>query len=492
MNKRVELNEKIILEWFEGCNDVKVIKRELDEKEKTRSVLFMYCQNLIDNTKLKQATSSQVCKELLSNSIEEFNLSTLIPQLSVKKLDIVNSNETISQIIFEGNLLIIFEESKQGYIVDIAQIPTRSVEQTNTEMTIRGGRDGFVEELNTNIGLIRKRLKTSSLSYEEFIIGERTQTKVALLYLKDIASQDIINQVRLKLRQIKIDGVVSSAQIEELITNNQFSVFPLVEYTGRPDYAVNCLLYGRFILLVEGSPTVTIAPVTFPFFVNTSEDQDSFYIIGSFVRLVSLLGIAISIFLPGIWIALITYHPDQIPYTLLATLSLSREGIPFPAPLEGLIMMTLFEILRQAGLRVPAVFGQTLSVVGGLIIGQAAISAGIVSASMVIIIAISVVSTFALTNQSVTGIISILRYVVFLISSLLGIVGFIFCIFVIVIHVVNLRSFGVPFFTPYSPPVFKSMLAATFRIPFTYMNRRPKELHTQDNTRKRESTDEKK
>lgn len=265
MNKRVELNKKIILEWFEGCNDVKVIKRELDEKEKIRSVLFIYCQNLIDNTKLKQATSSQVCKNLLSNSIEEFNLSTLIPQLSVKKLDIVNSNETISKIIFEGNLLIIFEESKQGYIVDIAQIPTRSVEQTNTEMTIRGGRDGFVEELNINIGLIRKRLKTSSLSYEEFIIGERTQTKVALLYLKDIASRDIINQVRLKLRQIKIDGIVSSAQIEELITNNQFSVFPLVEYTGRPDYAVNCLLYGRFILLVEGSPTATIAPVTFPF-----------------------------------------------------------------------------------------------------------------------------------------------------------------------------------------------------------------------------------
>lgn len=261
---------------------------------------------------------------------------------------------------------------------------------------------------------------------------------------------------------------------------------------GRPDYAVNCLLYGRFILLVEGSPTATIAPVTFPFFVNTSEDQDLFYIFGSFVRLVSLLGIAISIFLPGIWIALITYHPDQIPYTLLATLSLSREGIPFPAPLEGLIMMTLFEILRQAGLRVPAVFGQTLSVVGGLIIGQAAISAGIVSASMVIIIAISVVSTFALTNQSVTGIISILRYVVFLVSSLLGIVGFIFCVLVMVIHVVNLRSFGVPFFTPYSPPVFKSMLAATFRLPFTYMKKRPEELHTQDNTRKRESTDEEK
>jgi len=169
MNKRVELNEKIILEWFEGCNDVKIIKRELDEKEKKRSVLFMYCQNLIDNTKLKQATSSHVCKELSSNSTEEFNLSTLIPQLSVQKLDMVNSNETISQIIFEGNLLIIFEESKHGYIVDIAQIPTRSVEQTNTEMTIRGGRDGFVEELNTNIGLIRKRLKmVLSLSSRQY------------------------------------------------------------------------------------------------------------------------------------------------------------------------------------------------------------------------------------------------------------------------------------------------------------------------------------
>lgn len=293
MKKKVELNKKVLQSWFDGCDDVKVIQRTLQEYTNDTTILMVYCQNLIDSTKLKQALSPQVCKELLDNP----NLTSNV-HFSVTQLEIENSNENISRILFEGKLILMFPEYKRGYTVDIAQLPTRSVEQSNTEMTIRGGRDGFVEEISTNVGLIRKRLKTSSLSYDEFIIGERTQTKVGLLYLKDVASQDVINQVQIKLKEIKIDGVVSCAQIEDFITSNQFSIFPLVEYTGRPDYAVNCLLYGRFILLVEGSPTATIAPVSFPFFVNTAEDQNYFYLFGSFLRFLSLLGLGIAIFFP--------------------------------------------------------------------------------------------------------------------------------------------------------------------------------------------------
>lgn len=484
MENLVKLTEKRLNNWFENSDDVKIMREFFEEDKDMINVLLGYCKNLVDNEKLKQINSFELYRELSAVSLQKSTLSSLHLPFQIQKLEIMNSNENISRLLFEGNLIIIFENCQVGYIIDIAKLPTRSVEQSNTEMTIRGGRDGFVEELNTNVGLIRKRLKTSSLSYEEFVIGERTQTKVGLLYLKDVASKEMIKQVRLKLKDIKVDGIVSSTQIEELITNSRFSIFPLAEYTGRPDYSVNCLLYGRFILLVEGSPTATIAPVSFPFFVNTAEDQNYFYLFGSFLRILSLFGIIISMFLPGFWIALITYHPDQIPYTLLATVSLSREGIPFPAPLEGIIMITLFELLRQAGLRVPVVFGQTLSVVGGLIIGQAAISSGFVSPSMVVMIAISVVSTFTLINQSFTGTLSMLRYFVFIFSSLLGIVGFIFSILVIVIHVVNLRSMGLSYFSPYSPPIFKSMLAATFRLPFMQMNKRPKELHTYDKKRK--------
>ncbi|MEC2550623.1 spore germination protein [Bacillus tropicus] len=490
MKRIVEVNEPVLHVWFEGCKDVKIMNRKWNIESNKITVLLVYCQHLIDHTKLKQAISPQACNDLVQNSFEQSSFLASNSQFQVTPLEVENSNENVSRMLFEGKLLLIFPEYKRGYTIDIAKLPTRSIEQSNTEMTIRGSRDGFVEELSTNIGLIRKRLKTSSLSYDEFIIGERTQTQVGLLYLKDVASQETINQVQLQLKEIHIDGVVSSAQIEEFIMGNQFSLFPLVEYTGRPDYAVNCLLHGRFILLIDGSPTATIAPVTFPFFVNTAEDQNYFYLFGSFIRLLSLFGIGISIFLPGFWVALVTYHPDQIPYTLLATLSLSREGIPFPAPLEGLIMITLFELLRQAGLRIPTAFGQTLSVVGGLIIGQAAISSGFVSPSMVVMIAIYVVSTFTLANQSFTGSLSILRYGVFLMSSFLGIVGFICSILLIVIHVANLQSFGLPFLTPYSPPIWKSMLPSTFRIPFTRMNKRPKELHTYDNTRKRDKTNE--
>lgn len=206
----------------------------------------------------------------------------------------------------------------------------------------------------------------------------------------------------------------------------------------------------------------------------------------SFARVLRIIGLIIAVFLPGFWISLTAFHPDQIPYTLLATLNLSRAGVPFPSVIEGFIMIFLFELLREAGLRFPTSIGQTLSVVGGLIIGQAAISAGFASPGMVVIMAISVVSTFTLINQSLTGTLSILRCFVYILSSFFGIVGFIFAILLITIHVVNLRPFGIPFMTPYSPLVPSSVLPATFRVRFKNMLKRPKELHTNDDTRKKD------
>lgn len=480
----VKWDEADLKGWFEGSKDVIIEKQQIGKGMHPIFFLIVYCQSLIDTNELRRTIFPHLhevlengfkgdAKELEQNVV--FPLTVLAPDLS---------QENIAQKIFEGELIFFLPKFKLAYSIKLAKFPARSVEQPSTEVTLKGGRDGFVEELQTNLGLIRKRLKTCSLNYDEFVIGTRSKTRVAVLYIKDVISQDVLAQVQSRLKEINVDGVVSSTQIEDLITDRTYSIFPLLEYTGRPDYAVNCLLNGRFIILVEGSPTASIGPVTLPFFVNNAEDQYSTSPFASFARILRIFSILVSLFLPGFWISLAAFHPDQIPYTLLATLSLSRSGVPLPAALEGFVMLFLFELLREAGLRVPSTVGQTLSVVGGLIIGQAAISAGFASPGIVVMMAISVVSTFTLVNQSLTGAISILRYFVYILSSFLGVVGLIFAVFIIIIHLVNLRSFGIPFMTPYSPLVPSSVVRATLRVRFKNMLKRPKEIHTNDSTRR--------
>jgi hypothetical protein len=480
----VKWDEADLKGWFEGSKDVIIEKQQIGKGMHSLPFLIVYCQSLIDTNELRGTIFPHLyealengfkgdAKELEHNIV--FPLTVLTPDLS---------QENIAQKIFEGELIFFLPKFKLAYSIKLAKFPARSVEQPSTEVTLKGGRDGFVEELQTNLGLIRKRLKTCSLNYDEFVIGARSKTRVAVLYIKDVISQDVLGQVQSRLKEINVDGVVSSTQIEDLISDRTYSIFPLLEYTGRPDYAVNCLLNGRFIILVEGSPTASIGPVTLPFFVNNAEDQYSTSPFASFARILRIFSILVSLFLPGFWISLAAFHPDQIPYTLLATLSLSRSGVPLPAALEGFVMLFLFELLREAGLRVPSTVGQTLSVVGGLIIGQAAISAGFASPGIVVMMAISVVSTFTLVNQSLTGTISILRYFVYILSSFLGVVGLIFAVFIIIIHLVNLRSFGIPFMTPYSPLVPSSVVRATLRVRFKNMLKRPKEIHTNDSTRR--------
>ncbi|CRK81284.1 spore germination protein [Neobacillus massiliamazoniensis] len=479
-------DEAVLKSWFEGSKDVLIEKQQIGKGLNSFSFLSVYCQSLIDTKELRRTILPHL-HEVLENGFsgypKELESKIVFPITPIKS-DLLP--EDIAQKIFEGEFIFFLPEFKLAYSIKLPNLPARSVEAPSTEVTLRGGRDGFVEELQTNIGLIRKRLKTSTLNYEEFVIGTRSKTNVAVLYLKDVISQDLLAQVRSRLNEINVDGIVSSEQIESLITDRTFSLFPLLEYTGRPDYATNCLLYGRFLLLVEGSPTASIGPVTLVFFVNNAEDQHATAPFASFVRILRIASLLIAVFLPGFWISLAAYHPDQIPYTLLATLALSREGVPFPTTLEGFMMIFLFELLREAGLRIPSTVGQTLSVVGGLIIGQAAISAGFASPGIVVMMAISVVSTFTLVNQSLTGTLSILRYFVYILSSLLGVVGLIFAVFIIFIHVVNLSSFGVPFMTPYSPFVPSSAIPATFRVRFKKMIRRPKEIHTNDSTKKKD------
>lgn len=366
--------------------------------------------------------------------------------------------------MLNGNLLLLFKPTYQIYSVTVADPPLRQPEEPNTEVSTRGPRDGFVEDAYTNLALIRRRLKTEMLAVEAFTIGSDTSTEVFLMYHKGELQKNVLDKIRSRLTHVRTKGLISNTQLEETLTG--FSFFPLMSYTGRPDYAVNALLHGKFVLVMNGSPTVVFAPVTFNLLLNTSEDAHYVNVFVAFTRLLRISGVMLSLFLPGFWTAITTYHQDQIPFTLLATIVNSRQGVPLPVPLEAVVSLLLFEIFREAGMRLPSSFGQTLSVVGGLIIGQAAISAGIAAPGTIVVTAISVVSTFTLVNQSLVTVVSLLRLVILLISGFLGLFGTLSSLMALILFLVNLRSFGTPYLAPLSPPQFKEWFKVLFRMPW--------------------------
>lgn len=454
--------EDMITRIFDSSSDIKKMTISLSDSD--YAVQLVYCQGLCDEIKVEQSLIPELKKipESILTS-HELDLEQKVP-FHMSPLPSSEIENSMINTVLSGDLFLLFTPSNRSYVVKLADPPKRQPEEPNTEVSTRGPKDGFTEESFTNIALIRKRLKTELLAVEKFTIGTQTSTEVHLLYLKETIEPHVLHEIKTRLNSIQIKGLVGSTQLEECLTG--FSLFPLFSYTGRPDYAANSLLHGKFVLMTNGSPTVIMAPVSFSFLLNTSEDAHMVNIFVAFTRLLRVLGVMLSLFLPGFWIALSTFHQDQIPFTLLATLVNSRQGVPLPVPLEALVMLILFEIFREAGMRLPTAYGQTLSVVGGLIIGQAAISAGIAGAGTIVVIAISVLATFTLVNQTLVGIVSLLRIVVLLISGFLGLFGTMISLLALILFMVNLRSFGTYYLSPLSPPHWKEFYKVIFRMPW--------------------------
>jgi spore germination protein KA len=449
------VSEQTLRDHFSNCKDVAILTSTIQPAKTasgTLTLLFVYCEELCDTQIMKQVIFPmfrEMCREYPCQSVEEIETNKLMPMELLGKEVLIDN---LNYHLFSGDLLVYFQEADILYSLTLANPPNRNPEEPNTEVSIRGPKDGFIEEISKNVALIRKRIKSHKLFYEQFIVGTRSQTKVGLMYIGDIANREMINEVKKRLLNLNIDSITSTNQIEELIGDRRFSLFPLFSYTGRPDFAANCLLNGRFIILVDGAPTVIIGPGNLLFLLNTSEDTVTSPVFVIFQRLLRLMGISAAIYLPGFWVSLLAFHQDQIPFTLLATVVLSRQGVPLPAPLEMFIMVGLFEIFKEAGMRLPLAIGQTLSVVGGLIIGQSAVNAGLSTPGSLVVAAISVITTFTLVNQNLSGVVTLLRFIVLASSSILGLFGFIASLFLLLTYTANLTIFGIPYLTPLSPP----------------------------------------
>jgi len=480
-------NETRLRGMFDHCDDI--VFRRVGQALGELDGLLVYCDGMSDTARLNET----MLRGLLGDgSGREAAGETDADGWPLSALDRRATLDEVAADILDGRLALFLPGRLHAFVLDLSNPPRRPPEEAPTEVSIRGPRDGFTEDVTINVALVRKRLRTASLACEHFAIGRRSKVRAALLYIKDIARPDMIATVRERLKSVDLDAVQSNDQLENQLTGSRLSLLPVFHYSGRPDHVAAALLRGRFAIVIDGVPTASIAPANLYFMLTSPEDLHNHYLNILVGRVLRFLGLAVSLFLPGFYIAVTTYHPDHIPFTLLATITVARKGVPVPAPVEAFLMLLAFELFREAGVRLPRAIGQTLTVVGGLIIGDAAIRAGMTSPSLLVVIATTAVATFAIANRSLAGTVGLLRIGVLVMSSLLGVYGFILSAFAIIVLLATTRSFGVPYLTPISPFNAGDALTAIrtmLRLPGGRSLKRPETLHPIDPTRSGESSE---
>ncbi|UVI32993.1 spore germination protein [Paenibacillus spongiae] len=436
----------------------------LPQMEERDNLTALYCEGMIDKVQLNEYLA-RMCQYAVNQSSPNESLRSACSD----ELPLFDIKHTIGDMVtrlFTGSLIVYREGDTSFWAFNISDVPQRALQESNTEISIKGPKDAFMEDIYTNMSLIRKRMQTGLLYSEQFVLGSLSKTRVSLLYLSHKANPDIIAEARNRLTTFQAESIESSGQLEQWLSDRSFSLFPLIDYIGRPDFVIQTLLRGRFAIIVDGSPMVLIGPSNFLEQLKTPEDVHFPYYYVMFQRSLRIIGLLLSIFLPGFWVAIATVNLDQIPYALLATVVTSRQGIPLPTFLEALLLLFQFELLREAGIRLPKAVGQTIGIVGGLIIGDSLIRAGLASPTLLVVIAISAVATFCLVNQSLSGTVSILRAFILLVSSYLGIYGFFLSMFAILIYLCRLESFGLAFLEPIASLKLKEWLGGFLINPF--------------------------
>ncbi|MCF6137461.1 spore germination protein [Pseudalkalibacillus berkeleyi] len=409
------------------------------------------------------------------------NIKEHLDQLPIGDLEKSSDWGSVIQSILSGDLVLLIDGIDNGFILETDKQNFRSVEESKAEPVVRGPKESFTETLEVNVAMIRRKLKDPNLQIKSTKIGRSTNTDVAVLHLKGIANEKIVQEVNDRLDQIDIDGIFESGNIEELIEDKTFTPFPTMFNSEKPDVIAAGLLEGKIAIIIDGTPFVLLVPALFIQFFQSAEDYYQRWDISSLLRLLRVFSFFISLLGPAFYIALTTFHHEMLPTNLLISLAAQREGIPFPAIFEAILMEVTLEILREAGIRLPVAVGQTISIVGALVIGQAAVEAGFVSPAMVIVVSITAISNFIIPSYNLAISIRILRFLFMLSAATFGLYGIALGLFALSLHLCSLRSFGVPYMSPLAPYNNQDQKDSLIRMPQNYLFTRPK-LIQQNNT----------
>ena len=405
-----------------------------------QKIILIYNDILVNKEMINKEILSKI-KELSKKQIQSLN--KYLPNINTEKI----KKKDINNKLNNSNLILIINNNI--YSIEVKLITDRAISPSTNELNITGPKDSFNENINTNINLIRKRIKSKNLILKESIIGKQTNTKVSILYMNNIANKKLIREIQNKINNINIDGIIDSSYIKKYLDTNK--LFPTIIQTERPDKASIALLEGKCIILVENSPYALILPSFFLDFFHTPDDYYQKNVNTTFIRLIRLCAFLISLLTPAIYIATTTRNYNLLPYKLLIMLKAGRTFVPFPAYIEAIFMIICFEILKETDIRMSQTSSSAVSILGGLILGDAAVSAGIVSPIMIIVIAISSISGLIFSSLELSNALRTYKILLLILSSLLGIYGVLIGLIYLIINLINTKTFNYKYLSPIYP-----------------------------------------
>lgn len=475
ITSEIKQSKAFLKQLFEKCDDIKFQEMCIG-KEKKRKCMILFIEVNVNNMMLEQSALGRWIAYMENLPDEKIQDAIQKNTAGISDMQILPDMEIATEALLGGNA-ILFVDGYQGAIkISDKGYPGMTIQKSDTEKVVRGSNESFSESEKINTALIRKRIRSAGLKVEELRLGLRSHTNVAIVYVADLAKPELVEEIRKRLNAYEIDGVLDSGVIEQLAEEKWYSPFPQFQSTRRPDRAAMSILDGKIAVIVDNTPVVLLLPTDVNSFLKTTDDYYNRFQMATFARLLRYGAAFFALTLPGLYIAMTNFHTQILPTPLLLSFWEARMGVPFPAALEILLMELAFELLREAGVRLPGNMSNTIGIVGGLIIGQAAVEANLVSPIVVIVVAFTALCSFAIPSEEFAFSFRLLKFFLILLSAWMGYFGFLIGTYVILIHMAGLKSFHIPYLTPYVGPglnEYQDEKDALVRFPLRMLWKRP-------------------
>ncbi len=477
------VNLETIRQKFLMPKNQDIVIREFKIGRKIKAFI-VYIEGMVDTNTLNLAIFPHLMSKEVFDGLEEECLVDYLVEsvLTVNNLRKTNKYSDVVMQVLNGLTSLFVEGCDQCILIETRGFEKRNIEQPITETVVKGSQEGFTENLRTNVTQVRRIVKNENLVTEMLQVGSTNHSNCAVMYLDGVANAKVIKEVEKRLKSINKDFILGDGMIEQFIEDNPYMLFPQVLSTERPDRCASFLMEGQVVIIAEGTPFALAVPVSFFGLFHTSEDSAVRWPGSNFLRLIRLFGLFCATFLPGLYVALTLYHVEMVPTELLLSIARAKELVPFPTLLEVLMMEVSFELIREGGIRVPSVIGQTLGIVGALILGQAAVTAGLISPLLVIVVSITALGSFAIPNYTLALAIRIERFLFIAAGAFLGFYGISLMLVLLAFYACSMKSFGVPYFVPIAPKT-KVNHDVVFRNPITVQKNRPDAIQSPNRRR---------
>lgn len=472
VSDKLKNNESYIKSIFSSCSDLVVRQFKIANNSKHR-IMLVYIDGLVKHERIAKSVVEQLMANQADYTHSPSNKEDIQYLLGIRPEDIYTDMNKTAEAILNGCLALFIDGENTALTINFKDPPGRSVDEPTTEVTVRGPREGFTESIRTNVSLIRKKIKNTNLKTEALVIGKQTKTDIVVCYLANIANKRIVNEIKARLAKIDIDSILDSNYIVEYIQDSSLFIFPTIFRSEKPDVVAGKLLEGRVAIIVDGTPAVLTVPCLFVEFLQVSEDYYLKVIPGTLNRWLRFLAFFITITLPGVYTALLSFHQELIPDTLVPTIIKARAGVPVSEMMSCLGMLLVYEVLREAGVRMPRVIGSAVSIVGALVLGQAAVEAGLVSTPTVVLIGFTAIASLTIASPELNMSLILPRFAFLLLGGTLGLLGITNGILIFVMVMISERSFGVPYMGPLAPMAVDELKDVVVRAPLTTMFKRP-------------------